>query len=132
MRPLLNQKTFHVQLEFHHSFRQKQYNPHQEGIEIALSKSLDELPELINIIKGEMSFIGPRPLLMEYLKLYTDYQSKRHNMKPGITGLAQVNGRNAISWSKRFSLDVKYVRRKSFLMDLKILKNLILNYWQRK
>ena len=82
--------------------------------------SLDELPELINIIKGEMSFIGPRPLLMEYLKLYNDYQSKRHNMKPGITGLAQVNGRNLLSWEEKFYFDIHYIENVNFLLDLKI------------
>ena len=85
------------------------------------STSFDEIPSLINVLIGDMSFVGPRPLLLEYLPLYSVEQNLRHSVKPGITGLAQVNGRNAISWSKRFSLDVKYVRKKSFLMDLKIL-----------
>ncbi|MEM8939334.1 MAG: sugar transferase, partial [Bacteroidota bacterium] len=78
--------------------------------------SLDELPQLFNIIKGDMSFIGPRPWLVEYLPLYNDYQRKRHNVRPGITGWAQVNGRNAISWEKRFELDVYYVENQSFLL----------------
>ncbi|MEM6525811.1 MAG: sugar transferase [Bacteroidota bacterium] len=83
--------------------------------------SLDELPQLINVLKGDMSFIGPRPWLIEYLPLYDDYQRKRHHVKPGITGWAQINGRNAISWEKRFELDVYYVENQSFLLDLKIL-----------
>ncbi|MEM6813979.1 MAG: sugar transferase [Bacteroidota bacterium] len=85
------------------------------------ASSLDELPQLINIIKGDMSFVGPRPLLVEYLPLYNDYQRKRHNVRPGITGWAQVNGRNAVSWEKRFELDIYYVENQSFLLDLKIL-----------
>lgn len=85
------------------------------------STSLDELPELWNVLKGDMSLVGPRPLLMEYLPLYNDEQAKRHNVKPGITGYAQVNGRNAISWEEKFKLDVWYVENKSFLLDLKIL-----------
>jgi len=83
--------------------------------------SLDELPELWNILKGEMSFIGPRPLLVEYLPLYNAKQKKRHDVKPGITGWAQVNGRNAISWENKFELDVWYVENRSFWLDIKIL-----------
>jgi len=83
--------------------------------------SLDELPQLINVLKGEMSLIGPRPLLPEYLPLYNEVQRRRHNVTPGITGWAQVNGRNAISWRKKFEYDVWYVDNISFLLDLKIL-----------
>ena len=83
--------------------------------------SLDELPQLFNIISGNMSFVGPRPLLVEYLELYNDYQRKRHDVRPGITGWAQVNGRNAISWEEKFKFDVDYVHKCSFLLDLKIL-----------
>jgi len=82
--------------------------------------SLDELPQLINVIKGDMSVIGPRPLLVEYLQHYSTTQKKRHLVKPGITGWAQVNGRNAISWEKKFELDVWYVNNVSFLLDVKI------------
>lgn len=82
--------------------------------------SLDEIPQLINVIKGDMSIIGPRPLLMEYLPLYDDIQKTRHDLRPGITGWAQVNGRNAISWKKKFELDVYYVQNTSFLLDIKI------------
>ena len=83
--------------------------------------SLDELPQLLNVIKGEMSLIGPRPLLPEYLPLYSKEQKKRHNVRPGITGLAQVNGRNAISWKDKFKFDVYYAENISVLLDLKIL-----------
>lgn len=82
--------------------------------------SLDELPQLINVLKGDMSLIGPRPLLPQYLPLYNDDQKRRHNVRPGITGWAQVNGRNAISWSKKFELDVWYVDHISFATDLKV------------
>lgn len=83
--------------------------------------SLDEIPQLLNVIQGDMSLIGPRPLLPEYLKLYNDFQKRRHEVKPGITGWAQVNGRNAISWEDKFKYDVWYVDNVSFLLDLKIL-----------
>ena len=83
--------------------------------------SLDELPQLINVLKGDMSLVGPRPLLTEYLPLYSSEQNRRHNVRPGITGWAQVNGRNAISWKEKFKLDVWYVDNQSFLLDLKIL-----------
>lgn len=84
------------------------------------STSLDELPELFNILKGEMSVIGPRPLLIKYLPLYNETQKHRHDVRPGLTGLAQINGRNAITWEKKFEYDVEYVNQLSFLMDLKI------------
>lgn len=82
--------------------------------------SLDELPQLFNVLKGDMSFIGPRPLLPEYLPLYNDEQKLRHSVRPGITGLAQVNGRNAISWQKKFEFDTFYAKNLSFLLDIKI------------
>ncbi len=85
------------------------------------STSLDELPQLFNVLKGEMSFVGPRPLLIEYLDLYNDTQKRRHDVKPGITGWAQVNGRNAISWDQKFDYDVWYVDNQSFWLDIKIL-----------
>ncbi len=81
---------------------------------------LDEIPQLLNVIKGDMSIIGPRPLLMEYLPLYDEIQKTRHDVRPGITGWAQVNGRNAISWKKKFELDIYYVQNISFLLDIKI------------
>ncbi|ATI53915.1 MULTISPECIES: sugar transferase [Bacillus cereus group] len=83
--------------------------------------SIDELPQLINVIKGDLSLVGPRPLLMEYLPLYSSKQAKRHNVKPGITGWAQINGRNLITWEEKFELDVWYVENYSFLLDLKII-----------
>ena len=85
------------------------------------SASLDELPELINILKGEMSVVGPRPLLMEYLPLYNERQARRHEVRPGLTGWAQINGRNALSWEEKFELDVWYVENRSFWLDLKII-----------
>lgn len=87
---------------------------------IIRSLSLDELPQLLNVLKGEMSFIGPRPLLPEYLPLYSPKQAHRHDVKPGITGWAQINGRNAISWEEKFRYDVEYVENLSFAFDLKI------------
>ena len=83
--------------------------------------SLDEIPELWNVLKGEMSLVGPRPLLIEYLGFYTIEENKRHNVKPGITGWAQINGRNALSWEEKFKYDIEYVNRVSFFFDLKII-----------
>ena len=82
--------------------------------------SLDELPELVNILRGEMSFIGPRPLLVEYLLLYNERQKQRHSVRPGLSGLAQINGRNAITWEEKFDYDIEYVENLSFLLDVKI------------
>lgn len=89
--------------------------------QILRSSSLDEMPELWNVIKGDMSIVGPRPLLMEYLPLYNEQQAKRHHVRPGITGYAQVNGRNAISWEKKFELDTWYVENQSLWLDFKIM-----------
>lgn len=96
------------------------------------SSSLDELPELINVLKGEMSLVGPRPLLMEYLPLYSAEQARRHEVLPGITGWAQVNGRNAIGWTEKFKLDIWYVDNRSVLLDLKILWLTILKVCRRE
>lgn len=85
------------------------------------STSLDELPELFNVLKGEMSLVGPRPLLMQYLPLYSPAQRRRHDVRPGVTGWAQVNGRNALTWPQKFALDVWYVDNRSMLLDLRIL-----------
>jgi len=83
--------------------------------------SLDELPEILNVFKGEMSFVGPRPLLMQYLKIYNEDHSRRHDVRPGITGWAQINGRNLISWKEKLDLDIWYIENKSFFLDIKIL-----------
>ncbi|MEC4004414.1 sugar transferase [Flavobacterium sp. SUN052] len=88
--------------------------------------SLDEIPQLLNVLKGDMSLVGPRPLLTDYMHLYNDFQSRRHEVNPGISGWAQVNGRNAISWDKKFEYDVWYVDNISFILDLKILFKTIL------
>jgi lipopolysaccharide/colanic/teichoic acid biosynthesis glycosyltransferase len=96
------------------------------------SVSLDELLQLINVLKGDMSLVGPRPLLMEYLTRYSKEQARRHEVKSGITGWAQVNGRNAISWEQKFKFDIEYVEKQSFTLDLKILWMTFLNVLQRK
>ena len=94
--------------------------------------SLDEIPQLLNVIKGDMSLIGPRPLLTSYLPLYNDFQKRRHDVRPGITGWAQINGRNAISWKEKFELDVFYVENVSFLLDIKIVLTTVMNVIQSK
>lgn len=94
--------------------------------------SLDELPQLFNVVKGDLSLVGPRPLLMEYLPLYSPEQARRHEVRPGITGWAQVNGRNAINWEEKFKLDVWYVDNQSLLLDLKILWMTIIKVFKRE
>lgn len=96
------------------------------------SASLDELPQLLNVLKGDMSLVGPRPLLIKYLSLYTPEQSRRHNVKPGITGWTQVNGRNSLSWSKKFDLDIWYVDHISLSLDFKILLMTLLKVFKRE
>lgn len=96
------------------------------------SLSLDELPEFINILKGDMSFVGPRPLLVEYLELYSERQAMRHNVRPGLTGLAQANGRNLLTWEDRFEYDVNYVENLSFLLDIKIIFKTVLGVVKRE
>ena len=95
------------------------------------STSIDELPELINILKGDMSIIGPRPLLVKYLPLYNEYQKHRQDVRPGLTGYAQVNGRNTVSWEEKFDMDVKYVQHITFVEDVKILLNTIFKVLKR-
>ena len=138
-RPGLNSKPFHIV-----KFKTMQDAFDQEGIplpdELRLTKiggivrsaSLDELLQLINVLKGDMSIVGPRPLLMQYLPRYSPEQAKRHNVKPGITGWAQVNGRNAINWEQKFKLDLDYIEKQSFALDLKILWMTFLNVIKRK
>jgi len=96
------------------------------------SASIDEILQLINVLKGEMSLVGPRPLLTKYLSRYSDEQAKRHNVKPGITGWAQVNGRNAISWEQKFKYDCEYVEKQSFKLDFMILFKTLINVLKRK
>ena len=96
------------------------------------SSSLDELPELWNVLKGDMSLVGPRPLLMEYLDLYSEEQSRRHEVRPGITGWAQVNGRNALSWEEKFALDVWYVDNRTMWLDIKILLMTVVKVFKRE
>lgn len=110
--------------------------PNEERItatgKIMRKLSLDELPQLFNVLKGDISLVGPRPLLMEYLPLYNKEQARRHDVRPGITGWAQVNGRNNISWEERFKLDVWYVDNQSFLLDIKILFLTVLKVFKRE
>lgn len=139
LRPGLNGKPFRM-----YKFRTMTYDrdvhgnllPDAERItglgEFIRSSSLDELPELINVVKGDMALVGPRPLLMEYLPLYSKEQQRRHEVRPGITGWAQVNGRNAISWDEKFKLDVWYVDNQSFLLDMKILVMTFIKVFKRE
>jgi lipopolysaccharide/colanic/teichoic acid biosynthesis glycosyltransferase len=126
-RPGLNEKIFSM-YKFRTMTDEKDGKGNLLSDEIRLTKfgkflratSLDELPELWNILKGDMSIIGPRPLLVEYLPLYNEFQKQRHQVRPGLTGLAQVNGRNAISWEDKFGLDIEYISNLKFTIDLKI------------
>ena len=126
-RPGLNEKIFKI-YKFKTMSDEKDENGELLSDELRLNEygkkiralSLDELPQLFNVLKGDMSFIGPRPLLPEYLPLYNEEQKLRHSVRPGITGLAQVNGRNAISWAKKFEFDTFYAKNLSFALDLKI------------
>lgn len=128
MRPGKNGKVFKI-VKFKTMNDKKDNNGNLLSDEIRLTRvgsfvrktSLDEIPQLVNVLKGDMSLIGPRPLLTNYMHLYNDFQNRRHEVKPGITGWAQVNGRNAISWDKKFEYDVWYVDHISFLLDCKII-----------
>lgn len=127
-RPGLNEKIF-TMYKFRTMTDKRDENGELLPDELRLTKfgkilrstSLDELPELFNILKGDMSIIGPRPLLVEYLPLYNEHQKRRHEVRPGLSGLAQVNGRNAISWEEKFDLDVEYVDNVTFIGDWKII-----------
>ncbi|MGH1488400.1 MAG: sugar transferase [Acidimicrobiales bacterium] len=96
------------------------------------SSSIDELPELWNVLRGQMSLVGPRPLLMEYLPLYSDFHSRRHEVRPGITGMSQISGRNSLLWDDRLNMDVEYVERCSFVLDLRIIRRTILKVLKRE
>ena len=113
-------KTMNDNKDFHGNLLKDEIRLTQVG-KFVRKISLDEIPQLINVLKGEMSIIGPRPLLPEYLSLYNDEQKQRHDVKPGITGWAQVNGRNTISWQQKFNYDIYYVNNLSFLLDIKII-----------
>lgn len=128
-RPGLNEKLFKiVKLKTMNSKKDKDGNllPDKDRLtklgKIVRTLSVDELPQLINIIKGEMSFVGPRPLLISYLPYYSGDEKLRHTVRPGITGLAQVSGRNLLTWDKRMDKDIEYVKNRSFALDLRILK----------
>ncbi len=138
-RPGFNEKIF-TMYKFRTMTDEKDENGELLPNNIRLTKfgrvlratSLDELPELFNILKGDMSIIGPRPLLIEYLPLYSEKQKHRHDVRPGLSGLAQVNGRNAISWEEKFSYDVEYVDNISFLLDLKLIVKTFLKVFKRE
>src|SRR5690625_1060868 len=139
LRPGLNGKPFHF-YKFRTMTNDRDSNGRLLPDELRMTRfgkflrktSLDELPSFYNVLRGDMSLVGPRPLLMEYLPLYNEDQSRRHHVRPGITGLAQVSGRNAGEWEKRFELDVWYVDHRSFLLDIKILCKTFLIVFQRK
>lgn len=139
MRPGKDEKPFEI-LKFRTMTEEKDANgellPDKDRItktgDFIRKTSIDELPQLINVLKGDLSLVGPRPLLMDYLPLYTEEQRKRHLVRPGITGWAQVNGRNAISWEEKFKLDVWYVENQSFKLDMFILFKTIQNVVKRK
>jgi lipopolysaccharide/colanic/teichoic acid biosynthesis glycosyltransferase len=138
-RPGLNTQTFNIiKFKTMRDAFDKNGDPLPDHIRLTKvgkfirSASLDELLQLINVLKGDMSLIGPRPLLMKYLPLYSKEQSRRHEVKPGISGWAQVNGRNAITWEEKFLLDIEYVNKISFVLDLQILWMTFLNVIKRK
>ena len=128
IRPGFKRKPFYI-YKFRTMIDKRDENGNLLPGELRLTKlgrflrrySLDELPQLFNVFRGELSFVGPRPLLMEYLPLYTEEQARRHDVKPGITGWAQINGRNSIDWDEKFKLDIWYVTNQSLFLDLKIL-----------
>lgn len=124
-------KTMHDGKDVHGNLLPDEVRLTQIG-KIVRALSIDELPQLINVIKGDMSLVGPRPLLTQYLTRYTSEQTRRHNVRPGITGWAQVNGRNALTWEEKFKLDVEYVENVTFYLDIKILWMTFINVVQRK
>ena len=138
-RPGKHEKIFHI-LKFRTMTDEKDKDGNLLPDEIRLTKfgqflrstSIDELPELLNILKGDMSVVGPRPLLVQYLSRYNDEQRHRHDVKPGLTGLAQVNGRNGITWEQKFSYDLQYVKNVTFLGDSKIILQTVQKVFQRQ
>lgn len=138
-RPGLNEKIFTL-----YKFRTMTDKKDEEGNllpdserltkfgKLLRSTSIDELPELINILKGDMSIVGPRPLLVEYLELYNEKQKHRHDVRPGLTGLAQINGRNSISWEEKFKEDIQYVEKISFIGDIKIILKTVIKVLKRE
>lgn len=138
-RPGKNEKIFHI-LKFRTMTDEKDKDGNLLPDEIRLTKfgqflrstSIDELPELLNILKGDMAVVGPRPLLVQYLDRYDDEQRHRHDVKPGLTGLAQVNGRNGITWEQKFSYDLQYVKNVTFLGDCKIILQTVQKVFQRQ
>ena len=137
-RPGLNEKIFTL-YKFRTMTDEKDENGKLLSDEIRLTKfgkilrstSLDELPELFNILKGDMSLVGPRPLLVKYLPLYNDKQKHRHDVRPGLTGLAQINGRNSITWEEKFDLDLKYIQNISFIEDVNIIIKTVIKVFKR-
>lgn len=138
-RPGKHEKIFHI-LKFRTMTDEKDKDGNLLPDEIRLTKfgqflrstSIDELPELLNILKGDMAVVGPRPLLVQYLSRYNDEQRHRHDVKPGLTGLAQVNGRNGITWEQKFSYDLQYVKNVTFLGDCKIILQTVQKVFQRQ
>ncbi|MDM8109272.1 sugar transferase [Phascolarctobacterium faecium] len=138
-RPGKNEKIFHI-LKFRTMTDEKDKDGNLMPDEIRLTKfgqflrstSIDELPELLNILKGDMAVVGPRPLLVQYLDRYNDEQRHRHDVKPGLTGLAQVNGRNGITWEEKFNYDLQYVNNVTFLGDCKIILQTVQKVFQRQ
>jgi undecaprenyl phosphate N,N'-diacetylbacillosamine 1-phosphate transferase len=138
-RPGLNEKIFTI-YKFRTMTDKKDENGELLPDEIRLTKfgkflrstSLDELPELFNILKGDMSIVGPRPLLIEYLERYDEHQKHRHDVRPGLTGLAQVNGRNLLSWEDKFKMDIEYINNINILLDVKIIINTIVKVFRRE
>ena len=138
-RPGKHEKIFHI-LKFRTMTDEKDKDGNLLPDEIRLTKfgqflrstSIDELPELLNILKGDMSVVGPRPLLVQYLSRYNDEQRHRHDVKPGLTGLAQVNGRNGITWEEKFNYDLQYVKNVTFLGDCKIILQTVQKVFQRQ
>lgn len=138
-RPGLNEKIF-IMYKFRTMTDERNKNGELLPNHMRLTKfgkmlraaSLDELPELINILKGDMSIVGPRPLLIEYLPLYNEHQKHRHDVRPGLSGLAQVSGRNAITWEEKFNYDIEYINNISFILDCKIIIKTLLKVFKRE